>query len=305
MKIIVPCNNKGGVGKTCISTILAEYFSKVLNKKTLIIDLDPQCNISQRTIQMEIDPNHKDGHMPCVHPDYKDNESLWERMGEMRGRSSIADIFLRPEYGTVPYPTNNENLDIMPAHASDLLLVERCLKEEVLEKIYNRFNIFLQCRDVQEEYEYVVVDTAPSKGPLTRSAMRAATDIIIPTQMEDKPIRGVFGMMQLWMSEKKLRPQDNPLNLIGVLPNMFDARTALHTGMYESLRNDEMISPYLMPCKLSRRITYAENDTENAMPKSIFDMPNSNKAKAECIAMCEYVYDKISSNNMLQHKELV
>lgn len=288
MKIIVPCNNKGGVGKTCITSILADYFSKVLGKKTLVIDLDPQCNISQRLMQMEIDPSNPEGHRPPIHPDFKESDADWD------GRSSIADIFLRPQSGVVPYPTMNENLDIMPAHASELLCVEQCRKEEVLEKIYNRFKDFLSMPDVQEEYDFVVVDTAPSKGALTRSAMKAATHIVIPTQMEDKPIRGLFGMMQLWMQEKKNRDENNQLNLIGILPNMFDTRTALHTSMYEDLRNNPVIAEHLMPCKLSRRITFAENDTENAMPKSIFDLPNTNKAKQECLEMCEYVMRKIN-----------
>ncbi len=299
MRVIVPCNNKGGVGKTCISAILADYFSKVLKKKTLIIDLDPQCNMSQRALEMEVDPNNPEGHRPSAHPDHKGADDTWD------GRSSIADIFLRPECGVVPYPTMNENLDVLPAHASDLLLVEQCQRNEVLEKIYNRFSAFLACEDVQAAYDFVVVDTAPSKGPLTRSAMRAATDIIIPTQMEDKPIRGVFGMMQLWLQERKLRTHANDLNLIGILPNMFDSRTALHSCMYENLKRNEVVSPHLMPCKLSRRITYAENDTENAIPRSIFDMPNSNKAKQESIAMCEYVIKSIEDNIAKTSKETV
>lgn len=299
MKVIVPCNNKGGVGKTCITSILAEFFSKILKKKTLVIDLDPQCNISQRLIQMEIDPNSPDGHRPSIHPDFKETDEGWD------GRSSIADIFLRPQSGVVPYPTMNENLDIMPAYASELLTVEQCRKDEVLENIYNRFKAFLSMPDVQAEYEYVVVDTAPSKGPLTRSAMRAATHIIIPTQMEDKPIRGVFGMMQLWMQEKKNRDDLNPLNLIGILPNMFDTRTALHTSMYDDLKNNPAIAEHLLPCKLSRRITFAENDTENAMPKSIFDLPNMSKARQECIEVCEYVVSKMNQMDIKHNKEMV
>lgn len=304
MNIIVPCSNKGGVGKTCVTAILADYFSKVLNKKTLVIDLDPQCNMSQRVLKMDIDPNNPEGHRPPIHPDYKPEDTDWD------GRSSIADIFLRPQLGVVPYPTLNEHLDIMPAHASDLLAVELCEKNEVLEKIYNRFDAFLKMPDVQSEYDIVVIDTAPSKGPLTRSAMRAATEIIIPSQMEDKPLRGVFGMMQLWVQEKKRRNEGNPLNLIGILPNMYDARTALHTSMYEDLMNNENIAPHLMPCKLSRRISYAENDTENAMPKSIFDLPSSNKARIECNEMCQFVINKLAEfkekkEYTLAYKEIV
>ena len=299
MKVIVPCNNKGGVGKTCISAILADYFSKVLHKRTLIIDLDPQCNLSQRALTMDVDPNNPDGHIPPLHPDYNENS---EEDNDWDGRSSIADIFLT-DNGVIPYPTSNDYLDIIPANAAHLLAVEQCRKEDILEKIHNRFDDFLSMEDIQSSYDYVVIDTAPSKGALTRSAMRGATHIIIPSPMEDKPIRGVFGMMQLWMQERKRRDDGNELNLIGILPNMFDGRTALHTSMYENLMANEAIAPHLMPVKLSRRITFAENDTEVSMPKSLFDFPNSNKAKQECVAVCEYIMDKIKQTE--KQKELV
>lgn len=298
MNIIVPCSNKGGVGKTCVTAILADYFSKILKKRTLVIDLDPQCNMSQRILKMDIDPNNPEGHRPPIHPDYKPEDTDWT------GRSSIADIFLRPQLGVVPYPTLNEFLDIMPAHASDLLAVELCKKNEVLDKIYNRFDSFLNMPDIQSEYEIVIIDTAPSKGPLTRSAMRAATEIIIPSQMEDKPLRGVFGMMQLWVQEKNRRDASNPLNLIGILPNMYDSRTALHTSMYEDLMNNENMAPHLMSCKLSRRINYAENDTEDATPKSIFDLPASNKARIECNEMCEFVVIKLNEFKLQKEKQI-
>jgi len=290
MDVLVPANNKGGVGKTLVSALLADYFSKILKKKTLVIDLDSQCNYSQRALQMEIDPSYEEGHRPPIHPDYEETDLDWD------GRSSIADIFLHPEKGIVPYPTMNEYLDVAPAHAADLLEVEQCQQGKVLEHIHNRFTQFLFLPDVQSEYDYVVIDTAPSKGSLTRSAMRAATHIIIPTVMEDKPIKGVFGMLQLWMQEKARRDDSNPLHLLGILPNMFDSRTTLHNDLYNSLKDNSEISDFVMPCRLSRRIQYAENDCDNAMPKSLFDLPNTNKAKQEVMALCEYVMDKIQTS---------
>lgn len=297
MRVIVPCNNKGGVGKTSISAILADYFSRVLKKRTLVIDLDPQCNLSQRSLNMDIDPSNPEGHIPPIHPDYEVSDNDWD------GRSSIADIFLYPTKGIVPYPTMNKYLDVMPAHAAHLMTVEQCRKEDVVSHIHNRFASFLAQPDVRAEYDFVVIDTAPSKGSLTRSAMRAATHIIIPTIMEDKPIKGVFGMLQLWMQESSRRDMSNLLNLIGILPNMFDRRTTLHKDLYDSLRQNNEIRDYVMPCKLSRRITYAENDCENAMPKSLFDLPSSNKAKQEVTEVCEFVINKI--NSTVEDRELV
>ncbi len=289
MKVIVPANNKGGVGKTSLSTVLADYFSKVAKKKTLLVDLDPQCNLSQRALRMDIDPSNPEGHIPPLHPDYQETDDGWD------GRSSIADIFLRAGEGVVPYPTMNENLDIMPAHAAHLLAVEQCRKEDVLENIYNRFAAFLSQPDVQAEYEYVVIDTAPSRGSLTRSAVRAATHLVIPTIMEDKPIKGVFGMLQLWVQESARRTADMPLDLIGILANMFDGRTTLHNDLYEALKNNKEIGQYVMPCKLAKRIVYAENDSENAAPKSLFDLPNSSKVKQEIMTVCDYVMERIKA----------
>lgn len=282
MKVIVPTNNKGGVGKTSIATIIADYCSRILHKKTLVIDLDSQCNFSQRLLRMEVDPSFPDGHIPPIHPDYEDGED-WD------GRSSIADIFLNPEKGIVPYPTLNEYLDIAPAHAANLKAVELVRRDDVLPLVHNRFRDFLALPDVREAYDVVVIDTAPSKGPLTISAIRAATDVIIPAIMEDKSIRGVYGMLQLWMQESLQREEDNKLNLVGILPNMFDARTSLHNDLYHSLLENSEIAQYVMPHKLARRINFAENDCDNASPKSIFDLSKSNQARQEALKVCEYI----------------
>ena len=50
-------------------------------------------------------------------------------------------------------------------------------------------------------YDAVVIDTAPSKGPLTISVIKAATHIVIPSVMEEQPVQGIYGMLQLWMQE--------------------------------------------------------------------------------------------------------
>jgi chromosome partitioning protein len=233
--------------------------------------------------------------MPPIHIDYDAKEDH-----DWNGRSSIADVFFRPDIGLIPYPTLNKYLDIMPGHAAELLEIEQCNKADVKEKIYDRLDIFLSCEDIHEEYDFVIIDTAPSKGPLTKSAMRSATDIIIPTQMEDKPIRGVFGMMQLWAQENSTRPNHKPLNLIGILANMFDKRTVLHSSLYEELKANKEVGKYLMPDKLSRRIIFAENDTESASPRSIFDLPNSDKAKQEALAVCKYVFEHVGQEKIIK-----
>ena len=284
MKIIVPTNNKGGIGKTKVSLLLAEYFSKICNKKVLAIDFDPQCNFSRRFLKMEVDPTAKEGFQPPIHPDYDINDiddNGWN------GRSSIADIFFsRPVY---PYPTHIPNLDIAPAHASNLLMAEMQTRSEIVDRVHYQLHAFLNGTDVKENYDVVIVDTAPSKGPLTISAIKAASHLIIPVVMEAQPIQGIFGMLQVWMQESLNREKDRSLDLIGILPNMFLQNTTLHKDMLDSLKQNPQLAKYILPVKLARRIVYAEVDSVNASPQSIFDMKPTEIARMEAEAFCRYV----------------
>jgi len=287
MKIIAPANNKGGVGKTKVSILLAEYISKFLNKKVLAIDFDPQCNFSQRFLKMELDPSAPQGLMPPIHPDYDPADS---DNGNWDGRSSIADIFFDP--GVIPYPTYIENLDILPGHADKLLAAESVRRSEVVEKVYKQLDNFLDFPEVKNAYDVVIIDTAPSKGPLTVSVFKAATDILIPSVMEEQPIQGIYGMLQLWMQESIRREKNKPLNLVGILPNLF-RQINLHKDMLGSLLENKSISKYIMPVKLCQRAVYAEVDAEGAIPRTIFDLPDSNVAKQEAISVCEYICGRV------------
>ncbi|MEO2054553.1 MAG: ParA family protein [Nitrospira sp.] len=287
MKIIVPANNKGGVGKTKLSILLSEYISMVLKKRVLAIDFDPQCNFSQRFLEMEIDPATPGGKIPPVHPDFDPADP--EGFGS-EGRSSIADIF----FGKLvfPYETHIKNLDILPAHADRLLAAESVRRTEVVEKVHNQLALFLGLPDLPDAYDVVIIDTAPSKGPLTMGAIKAATHMIIPSVMEEAPIQGVYGMLQLWMQESLRRERSKSLELIGVLPNMVRPIN-LHRDMLQSLRDTEAVQKYILPVSLSLRTNFAEIDAEGAKPETIFDFPDSSKAKMEAIAVCECITKKV------------
>jgi chromosome partitioning protein len=287
MKIIAFVNNKGGVGKTTCSRTMAEYLSKEKQMATLGIDFDPQCNFSHQYLNMEIDPASPEGLMPPLHPDFSfddPEDADWD------GRSSIAEIFYGQ--GVVPYPTAIEKFDLAPGHAEKLLAAESVRKSEVVEKVHKQLAYFLNSTDVQAAYDAVVIDTAPSKGPLTVSVIKAATHIIIPSVMEEQPVQGIYGMLQLWMQESLMREKDRPLKLIGILPNMFK-QTRLHKDILNSLQENPAINKYIMPVKLSQRIVFAEIDAEDASPRSIFDFPDHHVAKQEALEVCDYISERI------------
>ncbi|MFQ5580842.1 MAG: ParA family protein, partial [Nitrospiria bacterium] len=264
--------------------------SMVLKKRVLAIDFDPQCNFSQRFLNMEIDPATPGGKIPPVHPGFDPSDS--EDFGP-EGRSSIADIF----FGKLvfPYGTHIGNLDILPAHADRLLAAESVRRTEVIEKVHNQLSMFLGLPDLPESYDVVIIDTAPSKGPLTMGAIKAATHMIIPSVMEEAPIQGVYGMLQLWMQESLRRERSKSLELIGVLPNMVRPIN-LHRDMLQSLRDTEAVQKYILPVSLNLRTNFAEIDAEGAKPETIFDFPDSSKAKMEALAVCECITEMVFSN---------
>lgn len=287
MKVIAFLNNKGGVGKTTCSRTMAEYLGRVKKIPTLALDFDPQCNFSQQYLRMEIDPAAPEGLMPPTHPDYDPddpNDQDWD------GRSSIAEIFYGQ--GVVPYPTYIEHLDLAPGHAEKLLAAEAVRRSEVVEKVHRQLHNFLSSEDVMSTYKSIVIDTAPSKGPLTVGVIKAATHIVIPSVMEEQPVQGIYGMLQLWMQESLLREKNRPLTLVGILPNMFKP-TRLHRDILNSLQSNEAISKYVLPVKLSQRIVFAEIDSEDANPHSIFDFPENHVGKQEALEVFNLITERI------------
>src|SRR5438477_9473459 len=120
-QVIVNATHKGGEGKTTNTIMLAEYAALIMELNTLIIDMDPQANLSGRYIRMEYDPAYKGGKIPSIHPDYEP-----EKDNDWNGRSGIANIFYGEE--VIPYPTAIKNLELLPAHSIKLQEAEAVTK---------------------------------------------------------------------------------------------------------------------------------------------------------------------------------
>lgn len=283
MKVITVAQNKGGTGKTTVARLLAEYFSQK-GLRVVGIDLDPQCSFSQRFVAMDSDPTDPDGILPPVHPDYDPSDA-----GDWNGRSSIADIFFGKE--VVPYPTRLPNLDLLVGNGERLRKVELVTEDQVKDRVHDRLAQFLAIPDVAQNWDLAIIDTSPSKGPLTVSAIRAATHLLIPTIMEQQSIEGLRGMLQLWRRENRGRTK--PLEIIGILPNKFRRNVALQVGIRESLAADPSVASLLIPHSLGLRAAFAEADHPEAEPHSVFELGGSNEAKEEATAMAAFVARKV------------
>lgn len=102
-------------------------------------------------------------------------------------------------------------------------------------------------------------------------------------------------MLQLWKQQTYARSHEEPIELIGVLPNKYRG-VNLHRDFLDGLRSSSGIADYVMPYILKERAIYAEVDVESASPRTIFELPKNHVARSEAELVCEYIFNKVFVN---------
>lgn len=189
--VIALANQKGGVGKTTTSVNLGACLADA-GKKVLLIDLDPQGNA---TSGLGIDKK-------------KIEQSVYDVL--------INDVALHD----VIRPSSHRGLDIAPTtielSGAEVELTSMMARETRLKDGFE---------DVQDQYDYILIDCPPSLGLLTINAFTAADSILIPVQSEYYALEG---LSQLINTIQLVRKHFNKnLKIEGVLLTMFDKRTNL------------------------------------------------------------------------------
>lgn len=287
--ILVVGNNKGGVGKTFISKSLAEYAALVLNKRVLLLDLDPQTNLSRRYLDMDLLEDGSNDYAPPKHPDWapENKNEPWD------GLSDTADIWL--EGFAIPYPTQYKYLEIIPGHAGKLQNIEFVRKQDIHEEVVRWLRKFLYLDELRKNYELVIIDTRPSKGPLVQAAMYAATHLLIPSEMEAPSVEGLHGMLSVRTQTNLHRAKNDPLKLIGILPNKVKAATRLHQEYLAMLTEDPQIGLSMLPVHINDWVGYKESMLFGA--NSIFEKSASEKLRTQLEQMGKEVLRHIFMEN--------
>lgn len=200
-RIIAICNQKGGVGKTTTAINLSASLAAA-EKKTLLVDLDPQGNatsglgISKHAVQ----------------------ESIYH---VLIGKKTMLEVIRPTELAFLQVAPSNTDLA-----AAELELVEIVSRETRLKA---------GIKSILWEYDYVIIDCPPSLGLLTLNGMTAAETILIPVQCE---YYAMEGLADLYRTIQLVRARLNPtLKVRGVVLTMFDGRNNLSHQVAQEMKN--------------------------------------------------------------------
>lgn len=276
-------SNKGGAGKTLTTKFLSDYASRILKKRVLMIDLDPQTNLSKRYLDMQFNKTQSDEWSPPPHPDFNPEiDESWEEF------PTSANIWTHGN--AIEYETDTKNLYIYPGSSQMLQLIEEVNNQDVHTKVISQFNEFIRLEELQNDFDYIFIDTRPSKGPLVRSALHASDFALIPSEMEAPSTEGVMGMLQICNLTNSSRAQDDKLKLLGILPNKV-RQIRLHQDNLTAFRESEGINHYILPCELPDLVAYKESMSFQG--RNIFDYPESHRARVSAGNAMKCIFKRI------------
>tara|TARA_Y100001978_G_scaffold141577_1_gene126687 strand:- start:108 stop:875 length:768 start_codon:yes stop_codon:yes gene_type:complete len=199
-KIIAIANQKGGVGKTTTAMNLAGSLG-VLEKKILIVDTDPQANATSGL-----------GHNP---------KEIKSGIYECLFNNKIAN--------KVIVKTNSPNLDLLPANI-DLVGAEL----ELVNLKEREYRIRQLLKPVKVNYDYIIIDCAPSLGLLTLNALSASDSVIVPIQCEYFALEGLGKLLNtIKIVQQRLNIN---LQIEGLLLTMYDTRLRLSNQVVEEVK---------------------------------------------------------------------
>lgn len=250
-KIIAIANQKGGVGKTTTTVNLAASLG-VLEKKVLLIDADPQANASS---------------------------GLGINIDEVSvGSYQVLEHSCSPSEAIVS--CSAPNVYVIPAHI-DLVAIEI----ELVDKENREYMLKEALDEVIDQYDYILIDCAPSLGLITLNALTAANSVIIPIQCEYFALEGLGKLLNTIKSVQKIH--NAHLDIEGLLLTMYDSRLRLSNQVVEEVQKhfQDMVFKTIIQrnVKLSEAPSYGE---------SIINFDATSKGATNYLSLAEEIIKK-------------
>ncbi|HMO37926.1 MAG TPA: ParA family protein [Saprospiraceae bacterium] len=193
--VISLLNHKGGVGKTTSAINIGAGLVE-LGKKVLLVDLDPQANL---TLSLGIP---------------RQPVTIYE---SLRGESELRPVQAK------------QNLDIvistLDLSGAEMELINEAGREQILRELFE---------PVREEYDFIIVDCPPSLGLLTLNALTGSDYVIIPLQTEFLAMQGLAKIKQV-IQKVRLRLNKN-IEIAGVMATMYDHRKVLNRDVVDTIK---------------------------------------------------------------------
>ena len=249
--ILAIANQKGGVGKTTTAINLAAAMARE-GHRTLLIDMDPQSNstlsfVDPHTIRLS-------GYDALVD-----------------GRCTLPDCVM---------PTGILNLSLVPARISLAKLESKLLGE-----LDGHFRLKDRIGPLAEAFRYIIIDTPPTLGLITVSALVAATHLLVPIQSSYFALEGTDDLLE---TVKKVKARPNPgLQLLGVVITLHDRRTTLSQDIVRQIR--DVFGDKVFRTHVSKSVRLEESP---AYKESIFSYAPRSSGAVEYEELCKEVLER-------------
>lgn len=250
-------NQKGGVGKTTSAVNIAASLG-ALDKKVLLVDMDPQGNASTGVGLMDR------------------NDML-----------TVYDVIVGGEaVEKAVYTTEFKNLDIIPSFiglaGAELEIAEVESRERLLKRALDA---------VKDEYDYVIIDCPPSLGLLTVNSLVASDGFIIPVQCEYYALEG---LVQLMNSVSAVKEYYNPeLEPVGILVTMYNARLNFSGRIMADLK--EHYPELLFDTTVTRNVRLSEAP---AFGTPVLYYDKFSKGAQSYLAIAQEIIDRTSAESV-------